>query len=78
MITIKDNGVRVLRPDEAPWLTNGEVFSQAVSLGRDAAPTEWREATQEEYESAMAEAAQNDEAQLQDYAAVLQRLGVEI
>lgn len=52
MMTVKPNGVRVLTPDNLPWLTDGTVFSDRVLLGRDADPGEWREASQEEYEAA--------------------------
>lgn len=38
-----ENGIRILEPDEGLYLTDGQVFSQKVYLGKNADPAAWTE-----------------------------------
>lgn len=42
-IDYTDEGVRVLRPTEKQYLTNGETYSKCVYLGVNASADEWYE-----------------------------------
>lgn len=45
-----------LTPAEGKWLTDGQTWSGLVYLGTLDTADRWREATEEEYQQAMAEA----------------------
>lgn len=47
-----------LTPAVGMWLTDGQTWSDSVYLGTLDTADRWREATEEEYQQAMAEAAQ--------------------
>lgn len=44
-------GITVLYADDGAYLTNGEVFTDSVYLGINAAESDWRDATAEEKET---------------------------
>lgn len=43
MIEYTENGIRILEPEGENWLTNGEIYSKKVFLGKDASASEWEE-----------------------------------
>lgn len=44
-------GITVLYAEENAYLTNGEVFTDSVYLGKNASESSWRDATAEEKEA---------------------------
>lgn len=57
-MTVEESKVilRILKPTtKENWLTNGEVYSQVVYLGKEEPASNWHEITLEEYATATAE-----------------------
>lgn len=48
-----ENGVRIIEADDGAFVTNGEIYSEKVYLGKNAPESTWRDATAEEYEEWM-------------------------
>lgn len=69
-ITITENGIRVLTPDEGKYLTNGETYSEKVFLGKDASTDDWTEV------DTIPEESNDTDATEADYLEALAELGV--
>ncbi len=59
-------GITVLYAEEDAYLTNGEVFTDSVYLGKNASESSWRDATAEEKEAWEREQESEEEDEITD------------